>query len=163
LPVNRFKQFQAQPPIRSPAFCVLDNSRKSKEVFMTTDLTPDSPGRGEESKDEQRERTGAKRPLQGKIPSKQEILRSLAKLPGLVALGVLKPAAANAMRAAYAEMLRSLDGGAAADTHQPLVGSDVLAHMREHPELIHLLGSLLTDEQVDLLMAETSEDKDGQA
>jgi hypothetical protein len=38
-----------------------------------------------------------------------------------------------------------------------------LAAVREHPELLQLLGPLLTDEQVELLMAETKEDRDGQA
>jgi hypothetical protein len=128
---------------------------------MATDLIPDPSERAEEGQDKQRKRTGARRPFESQIPSKQEILAKLAQIPGLVAIGILKPASANSMRGVYAELLRSLTGGN--DARQALATSDVLAAAREHPELLKLLSPLLTDEQVELLMAETREEECGQA
>jgi hypothetical protein len=128
---------------------------------MTTDLIPDPNERAEEGQGKQQERPGTKRPRESQIPSKQEILGKLAQMPGLVAIGILKPASANSMRGVYSELLRSLTGGA--DARQALATSDVLAAAREHPELLKLLSPLLTDEQIELLMAETGEDELGQA
>ena len=88
---------------------------------------------------------------ESKILDQRQCLAGLSRLPGLLAMGVVKPAQANAMRGVFKDLL---------DHHREdrqqvgktLDTDDVVAKVRENPALLNLLAPLLTDEQIDMIM-----------
>lgn len=93
------------------------------------------------------------------VPDEEQCLAALNKLPGLVALGILKPAQANAIRATYSEILRHHQRNQSRENQQGPASVDLLDAIRKQPELISLLEPLLSQEQIDLLMAEFAHDR----
>jgi hypothetical protein len=85
-------------------------------------------------------------------------LRAIAQVAGLVALGLLKPAQANAIRASYREILQHHRQSQAREDNQGLSNADVLRLMRDNPEILGLLEPLLTDEQVAMVMGRRNGD-----
>ena len=65
-------------------------------------------------------------------------------LPGLVALGVLKPAQANAIRGTYREILQYHQGSRARAGREGLPTPDVLELARKDPHLLSMLEPILT-------------------
>jgi hypothetical protein len=99
-------------------------------------------------------RTGHNR---SQIFDETQCLENLSKLVGLLAMGLVKPAPGNAIRAALTEILRhhrksGRDGGQCA-----LSDDNVLEILRRDPTTLNLLGSLLTPDQVDLVMREATD------
>jgi hypothetical protein len=84
------------------------------------------------------------------IPSEEDCLRAIAKLPGLVALKILSPSQANSIRANYESLLRHHYQSQASRPSQ-ISDDRVLAILCESPELLSLLEPLLTDEQIALI------------
>lgn len=101
------------------------------------------------------------RPPRGKasgsaIPNAEDCLQALARMPGLVALGILKPAQASAIRGCYADIL-AYHRGRAKEAEKGLSNDDVRGLLRENPELLSLLEPLLTSEQVEMLMKDAGD------
>lgn len=115
------------------------------------------------SKSKRRRQTGStpagRRPA-GKILSSQECLVGMSQLPGMLTLGFMKPAQANAVRAAYRDILDCLERASQAGSTAPLSNDDVLGILRKNPELLNSLGPLLTDEQFELVRQEIAEDEE---
>ena len=113
---------------------------------------------GSENADSQNTR---RRGRAGKIPSREECLFALAHLAGLVALRLIEPSQANAMRGIFEAILREHNfhhGG-----RGPQLGDDVVRKIsQDNPELIAMLEPLLTDAQIDLLMREKGDDAERQ-
>jgi hypothetical protein len=88
---------------------------------------------------------------QADIPSPDDCLRALGKLPGLVALKVLKPAECNAIRTVYSTMLGH---HAKHEAHRSSVvgNEDVITLLRSNPALIDLIAPILSAEQLNLVM-----------
>lgn len=135
---------------------------------MAADLIPDSRPSGkadDTAPDGQRQagqRTGKGAGRKRESLDLVEILDRLEKLAGLAALGLVKPAVANSIRGCYSEMLRALQQRDR-DAHRTGVDDDVLAAIKRNPELGKLLQPFLTQEQIELLMADAAEARDGQA
>lgn len=87
--------------------------------------------------------------ISDQIPSPEECLARIAELPGAIALGFLKPAQANAMRAAYERLI-------AHHTKKPdasagLADVDVINLCRRDPSLLNVLARFLTADQLRLV------------
>lgn len=83
-------------------------------------------------------------------------------MPGLIALGMLKPAQANAIRSSYQEILR-YHMAKARQEEKTLSDVDVLGLFHKNPEVFSLLEPLLTEEQVAMVMKRAGGADDGQA
>jgi len=107
-----------------------------------------APDRHQQKK--RRTNAGESQPRRNKksgIPSETECLRLMARLAGLVAIGFLRPPQANAIRAAYQQILQ-FHRNKAKEVEKGLANADVLELLRSDPNLLSLLEPLLTDEQV---------------
>lgn len=100
---------------------------------------------------------------EGQIPSAEACLRALAQLAGLVALGVLKPAQANSIRASYREILQYHQKSQSREERQGLSNADVLDLVRKDPRILSMLEALLTDEQIAMAMKAVQDGNGGQA
>lgn len=109
--------------------------------------------RGNRRKDSRDAAGHSRRP----IPSVDELLANLKHLAGLVALGLMPPARANAIRANLVEILRWHGRAPAAGEGPRLADDDVLAMLRERPELLKVIEPLLTAEQIALVTRDAGE------
>lgn len=100
---------------------------------------------------------------EGSILDAETCLRGLGQLPGLVALGVLKPAQANAIRGSYREILQYHQRSQVRDDRNGLSNVDVLELMRTNPRILSMLEPLLTQEQIAMVMRGGKGDAGGQA
>lgn len=100
------------------------------------------------------------RPRESGIPTIEECLRALAQVPGLVAMGILEPAQANAIRSTYREILLH-HKSTAKETERTISNADVMDLLRKSPKVLDLLTPLLTPEQLDMIMAASNEEEDG--
>ena len=94
------------------------------------------------------------------IPSVEDCLRAIAQVPGLVAIGLLEASKANAIRAAYRDILAH-HKSKAKEVEKSLSNSDVMDLLRKDPKLLNLLAPLLTSEQIDMVMKAGGEGADG--
>jgi hypothetical protein len=132
-----------------------------------TNLVISSPG-DEESKQSQSQ-AGAddaasgsgKRRRERFIPDADDCLDALARLPGLLAMGLIKPGHANAMRAIYHEILQHHERSQDRDNRQGLANADVIDLMRKDPKILSVLEPFLSQEQVDMIMQSAGDSDDG--
>jgi hypothetical protein len=125
------------------------------------DLTPSEGGEGRPNADHaeakqsnsQHQRSGQAR----KILDREQCLAGLSQLPGLLAVGLVKAPIANAIRAAYHELLQQHERDALDATKSTVPDDDVLAILRARPELLSLLEPFLTDEQLKKVMREATD------
>ena len=82
-----------------------------------------------------------------KVSSDQHCLAALSRLPGLLAMGLIQPATANAMRGAYHEILQYQLRAEQKRSASGIANEDLLAAVRKNPALLSQLEPLLTDEQ----------------
>lgn len=94
----------------------------------------------------------------GRIPDREECVRAIQQLAGLVALGILTPAQANSIRASYREILNHHDRAHVAAGGAGLADRNVLELARNHPDILSMLESILTDEQIELVMQDRGGD-----
>ena len=87
-------------------------------------------------------------------------LEALSRLPGLVLMGYVRPAQANAIRGTLETILRHYHQSGSTRTASPLHGIDIMSILRTHPHLINLFEPLLTDEQLESLMQEAKDGDD---
>ena len=105
-----------------------------------------SPGGDRDAGGSQQSRQGE--PEKPPIPSREDCLQAMAQLPGLVALGVLKPAQANSIRASYREILQYHEKTQSQRGQDGLSTSDVLELARKDPHIFSLLEPILSDRQI---------------
>jgi|SRR4051812_11035281 hypothetical protein len=91
------------------------------------------------------------------IPTREECLQGIAALTALIAMGLLTPARANAIRANFLAILRSHESGSSSGSAR-VADEDLLRLWRTQPGLIDLIQPLLTPEQLDLVMREVRRD-----
>ena len=94
------------------------------------------------------------------IASDEDCLNALSKMPGLVAMGVLTTAQANSIRGVYSTILGYHQKARNARSVQTLDNDNVLEILRQNPEMISMVESLLTDEQVEMLMNDATDGED---
>ena len=88
------------------------------------------------------------------IPTRFDALRGLGRLPLLIATGALRPADANAIRGAYAEILRHSDSNQVGQTRSGLSTTDLKQLLKDNPQLFEALEPLLRDDEIDELFAD---------
>jgi len=86
-------------------------------------------------------------------PSREDILHKLDQMPGLIAIGLLPPAKANAMKGVYQTML-SIIAGTAQNGPARVANEDVVKILQEKPELLRFLQAFLSPAQLDLIVRE---------
>lgn len=98
----------------------------------------------------------------GQVLDQQQCLAGISQLPGMLALGLLKPAVANSMRGALKDLLdhHREDRQQASGT---VATDDMIAAIRNNPALLNVFEKMLTDEQFDLVMKAVQEDPRGEA
>lgn len=94
------------------------------------------------------------------VASVEDCLRALTQLPGLLLMGMLTPAQANSMRATFATILQHHQKAQSTPIPGPAT-ADVVQAVRNNPDLAAVLEPLLTDEQLESLMKEARDDRDG--
>ena len=93
----------------------------------------------------------------GQVFDEQQCLENLTKLCGLIAMGVVKPAVGNAIRATLTEILRHHRASGRGDGQGALSDDIVREMLRRDPAMLNLLEGLLTQEQIDLFMREATD------
>jgi hypothetical protein len=98
----------------------------------------------------------------GQVLDQQQCLAGISQLPGMLALGLLKPAVANSMRGALKDLLdhHREDRQQASGT---VATDDMIAAIRNNPALLNWFEKMLTDEQFDLVMKAVQEEQRGEA
>jgi hypothetical protein len=119
-----------------------------------TPLVPASPDQGAGGHDRDGDAGGHDRDGDAyRTPSRNDILHKLDQMPGLIAIGLLPPAKANAMKGVYHTMLAHIG-----DSPQPgaarVADEDVIKILRQQPELLKALQPFLTPEQLELIIRE---------
>jgi len=85
------------------------------------------------------------------IPTEEECLGAIAQVARLAAMGLLKPAQANAIRGSFKEILMYHEKKAK-ENEQGISNVDVLEVFQQDPKLLSLLEPLLSQEQIDMIL-----------
>ncbi len=96
-----------------------------------------------------------------KCPNAEECLRAIAQLAGLVAMGLLKPAQANAIRASFREILQHHRQTQVRQDRSVIGDADILDLMAKDASILNMLSPILTDEQVEMIMKRSKGDRSG--
>jgi hypothetical protein len=79
-------------------------------------------------------------------------------MPGLVAIGLLTTGRANSMRGIYQTILSNLNESSV-DGAAVIPDEDLLAIVRNQPDLLRALKPFLTRQQLDLIIREAANDQ----
>ncbi len=93
----------------------------------------------------------------GQILDEQQCLAGLSQLPGLLAIGLIKPQTSNSMRGAYRDLLQHYQRSGRDAAKAPLANEDVLAILRENPARLSMLEPLISDEQLQMILGEATD------
>jgi hypothetical protein len=127
------------------------------ELLIQQNPDGEVPKIGHEQTDDTGEQTGGKRPNRKQqrktpdIPSEEECLGAIAQVARLAAMGLLKPAQANAIRGSFREILM-YHQRKAKESEQGISNVDVLDVFQQDPKLLSLLEPLLSQEQIDMIL-----------
>jgi hypothetical protein len=94
-----------------------------------------------------------------RVRSIEECLQALDQLAGMIALGIIRPAQANAIRGVLHEIIAQHRQAATSDASVAALDGDLLARLREDPSLMNLLEPLLTTDQIATLLGGSSDDR----
>ncbi len=95
----------------------------------------------------------------GHVLSVDDCLCMLSQLPSLITLNAITPSKANAIKGALQAVLAELRGTHAARPAKEL-NDNLIAQLRNQPELLHSLEPLLSDEHVDEILRGVKDDTD---
>ena len=91
------------------------------------------------------------RAAQSDIPSEEDCLRGIAQVGRLAALGMFKPAVANAIRSAFRDILQH-HKNKAKEAEKNVANADVLQAVRNDPKMLSLLEPFLTQDMINSIM-----------
>ncbi len=115
----------------------------------------EEPTSGEADHDPRRSATGQSR--QRRIRSVEECHHALDQLPGMVAMGVIAPAQANAIRGALRDVIAVHQRNAGASPMAATIDRDMLERLRHDPQMMNMMAPLLTPDQIAELMGSTTD------
>jgi hypothetical protein len=115
----------------------------------------DKPQNGQEDHDPARPETGRTR--QRRVRSAAECLQALDQLAGLLALGLVPPAQANAIRATLHEILAHHRSSSDSSSNARPMDRDMLERLRNDPKLMNMMASQLTADQIAYLMGDPTD------
>ena len=126
-------------------------------------VAPDAVRAGESGNDRRGERSSqgqGQGPGNSKVPTVSECLASLSQIPGMVALKLITPAQANAMRGTLEAILRqhNRSGTRAGQPEGNVQSMDLVDLAKRDPQVLNMLETILTDQQITMVMKAT---KDG--
>jgi hypothetical protein len=124
------------------------------------DLVPIQPDESAKEKQHKHERDKSKRAKFHTVYDVQKCLEALSQLPGLLMMGYVRPAQANAIRSTLETLLRHYRQTDSTRSESALQDIDIMSILRTHPELVSLFESLLTDEQLEAVMKEAKDGDD---
>ena len=133
------------------------------DLLIQQNADGEVPKIGHEQTDDSGQRTGGKRPNRKQqkktpdIPSEEECLGAIAQVARLTAIGLLKPAQANAIRGSFREILM-YHQKKAKESEQGISNVDVLEVFQQEPKLLSLLEPLLSQEQIDMILKNSGGD-----
>lgn len=138
---------------------------------MTTNLLPgpagdsDASGPSQESPRQDQARQRHEQPRgRSRAPhilSEEECLAALGQIPAALLCGLLTPAKANSMRAAYTSLLQHHQQRRRSGEERGGVDHDGLVEMlSRHPEYANLLEPFLSDDQIAAILAQVQERPD---
>lgn len=87
-------------------------------------------------------------------PDEEQCLAAIARLAGLVAMGLLTSSQANSIRASFVEILRWHQAARGSREQPRLEDADVIRLLRTDPELLALLAPMLTEDQIAMITRE---------
>jgi hypothetical protein len=90
------------------------------------------------------------------IATKEECLAALTKIPGLLIIGLITPQVANAMRGPYKDILEHHRRAQQVPAQGGMANDDLLEIVRKNPEYLGMLSDLLTEEQIQLVLKQTT-------
>ena len=120
--------------------------------LITAAAGDDGPKEADGEQDADQPQEEPRRRKRGKIPDSEDCLAALASLAGAVAMGFIKTAQANSIRAMYAEILRYHQKNESRSDRNGMSDADVMEIMRKDPKMFSMMEPFLTDEQIDLVM-----------
>jgi hypothetical protein len=123
--------------------------RPEETVEPKTNLPVPAPAAAQE----QAEGKATPRPT---LPTREEMVVRIEKLVGAVALGVLPPARGKTMLAGYQSILGVINDDARSNS-PVVVDQDVLAILRQQPDLLQVLAPFLTADQLELIVQEANQ------
>ena len=99
-------------------------------------------------------------PGNSKVPTVSECLASLSQISGMVALKLITPAQANAMRGSLEAILRqhNRSGTRVGATEGNIQNMDLVDLAKRDPQVLNMLETILTDQQIAMVVKAT---KDG--
>lgn len=102
------------------------------------------------------------RSKQPTVPDAEACLCALGQLPGLIAMGLVTTAQANAIRGVYNTILQQHHRSRMGSEQPQLDDVQVTEMLRTNPGMLNMLAPLLTEEQIAAIMEEVKDDDDGQ-
>jgi hypothetical protein len=90
------------------------------------------------------------------VQSRDEIMRALGRLPGLIALKVLSPSQANAMRSAYQTRLAE-HSRSQPELQSQISNESVLQLLSEQLHLLSMLEPFMSQDQIDMVMRSSND------
>lgn len=124
------------------------------------ELIPLQPDESAKEKQQKHERDKSKRAKSRQVYDVQKCLEALSQLPGLLMIGYVRPAQANAIRSTLETILRHYRQTGSTRSELAPKDIDIMSILRTHPELVSLFESLLTDEQLEAVMKEAKDGDD---
>jgi hypothetical protein len=97
----------------------------------------------------------------GQILTRDQCLVGISYLPGLLAIGMLKPPTSNSMLAAYNSLLHQYERSGQLSNQPQVSNEDVLQAWRQNPMALRMVEPFLTDDQRQMILQ--NEAGDGQA
>ena len=121
---------------------------------------PDPPDSAQQ-KSGPRQKPNRRRKATAQIFDVDDCLRALSQLAGLLAMRIIRPAEANAMRAIYSDIVRHLVQRAqlGRTTEQP-DDQEMIETLRRNPGLFTIFEPLLTDAQIQMVLRDPDETHD---
>ncbi len=110
--------------------------------------TSGAPSAGSSGQDGQ----GSRRQRTGQVFDETDCMRGLSQLPGLVVMKMIKPGESNAMRSAYEAILHHHHHAQSSGATAPVIDANMIAQLRDHPELLRLLEPFLTEDQLQTIL-----------
>ena len=111
-------------------------------------------------KQQKHSRGKSKRAKSHTVYDVRKCLEALSQLPGLLMMGYVRPAQANAIRSTLEAILRHYHQTDSTRSGSALKDVDIVSILRTHPELVNLFEPMLTDEQLEAVMEEATEGDD---
>jgi hypothetical protein len=112
----------------------------------------DPTGKASRRSGSKKDRSESPEKARAPIASAEDCLAILSRLGGLVILGLLGTAQANAIRSTYTAILQYHERQQSGPSRTIADEKDLAKLLRKYPELAKLLEPLLTDEQIEMLL-----------